>query len=88
MIPLRHPPGDVNGLTIFYREAGPRDAPTIVLLSHRRSSSGRDTTVAWAATTMDHGNDHGLPRARWRGPESDRDRSDIAGCCVRMESRP
>jgi pimeloyl-ACP methyl ester carboxylesterase len=165
MIPVRHLTGDVNGLTVSYREAGPKDAPTIVLLhgfpssshmfrnlipaladryhviapdhigfgyssvpsiedvteppvraalslestplyvnrasdvrrtargrgprsSHRRSSSGRDTTVAWAAATVDHGTDHGLPRARWRGPTSDRDRSGIAGCCLRVEPKP
>jgi pimeloyl-ACP methyl ester carboxylesterase len=30
---------DVNGLSVFYREAGPRDAPTILLLHGFPSSS-------------------------------------------------
>ncbi|WP_344494894.1 alpha/beta hydrolase [Nonomuraea monospora] len=39
MIPVRHLTEDVNGLTVFYREAGPQDAPTIVLLHGFPSSS-------------------------------------------------
>ncbi|GII59724.1 hypothetical protein Pth03_81130 [Planotetraspora thailandica] len=119
MIPVRHLTGDVNGLTVFHREAAPKDVPTIVLLRGFPSSSHmfrnripaladrchvvdadhigfgcssappvEGAPVAWVATTVDHGADHGLPRARWRGPESDCDRSGIAGCRMRRESRP
>ena len=34
---------EVDGVGIFYREAGPKDAPTIVLL-HGFPSSSRDST--------------------------------------------
>lgn len=58
MIPVRHLTGDVNGLTVVHR-----DAPVIVLSHGRgprsssRRSSSRDTTAAWAATTVDPGTD-------------------------------
>ncbi|MFF4779196.1 alpha/beta fold hydrolase [Microtetraspora fusca] len=39
MIAVHHLTGDVDGLRVFYREAGPKDAPTIVLLHGFPSSS-------------------------------------------------
>lgn len=39
----------VDGLNIFYREAGPKDAPTILLL-HGLPSSSRMFQLCWRAS--------------------------------------
>ena len=52
----------IDGVGVFYREAGPKDAPTLVLL-HGFPSSSREYAHSLARHTLSSGST-GLPRLR------------------------
>jgi len=43
---------DVDGVVVFFREAGPRDAPTILLLRIRLTGVIRRWPVLWTASAL------------------------------------